>query len=161
MPQAGSTAPSRFRTPDEPTAAHATDTGATDAWADYAPVITYFVAVGVGLAWCFLYSRFTSVFPDGKFGGSAYRYRDDALITLSHARGWSDVGTISVGTSGARVEAFSSPLQFALASIFFRLGGRDPRTFIDWQIPCATFVLGVSVFSVCRLAAPHRSRIDA
>ena len=40
--------------------------------------------------------------------------RDDAVITLSHAKNAADFGSIGV-SPGDRVEGFSSPLQFAAA----------------------------------------------
>jgi len=96
------------------------------------------------------------VFPDDRFGASAYRYRDDALITLSHARGLVDVGTVSIGASGARVEGFSAPLMFLLATVYYWLGGTRERLFLDAQVVVATALLGSSVFVALRLAAPRR-----
>jgi hypothetical protein len=78
-----------------------------------------------------VYVLFTHVYPDDTVVGSAYRYRDDGLVTLSHARGLADVGTVSVSISGSRVEGYSTPLQFAAASAFYGLGGdgyRGPPT---------------------------------
>jgi hypothetical protein len=122
------------------------------------PAATVLWAVLVGAAWVVALSVFLHVFPDDRFGASAYRYRDDALITWSHARGLVDVGTVGVGASGARVEGFSSPLMFALATVFYLLGGTRARWFLDGQMVAATFVLGVAVYAALRLAAPTRRR---
>ena len=61
-------------------------------WTRYAAV-----AIVVGVAWLMVYGLFTLVYPDDLGKASAYRYRDDALITLSHARGLDEIGTVSSG----------------------------------------------------------------
>lgn len=43
--------------------------------------------------------------------------RDDGVITLSHARNFVEFGTIGVSPGGDRVEGFSSPLHFVVASL--------------------------------------------
>ena len=48
-----------------------------------------------------------------------YRYRDDGVITLSHARNWVDFGFIGVNPSGERVEATSAPLQMLLYALAY------------------------------------------
>ncbi len=53
--------------------------------------------------------------------------RDDAVITLSHARNLADFGTIGVSPGGDRVEGFSSPLQFGLAFVVESFSSTDPR----------------------------------
>ncbi|HEX9368396.1 MAG TPA: hypothetical protein VF921_17325, partial [Vicinamibacterales bacterium] len=45
-----------------------------------------------------------------------YADRDDAVITLSHARNLVEYGFIGVSPSGERVEGFSAPLQFWIAT---------------------------------------------
>jgi hypothetical protein len=96
------------------------------------------------------------VYPDATTGGSSYRYRDDALITLGHARGLVDVGTVSVGAAGSRVEGYSAPVQFAVASGFYGLGGDGYRALLDAQVALSTLVLGASILVVLRVAAPRR-----
>jgi hypothetical protein len=115
------------------------------------------VAVLVAGAWLGVYVLFTQVYPDQTTGTSAYRYRDDGLITLSHARGLVDIGTVSVSVSGSRVEGYSAPLQFAAASAFYGLGGEGYRGFLDSQVVITTMLLGASVFALLRLAAPRRA----
>jgi hypothetical protein len=108
-------------------------------------------------AWLGIYVFFAHVaYPDDTAIGSAYRYRDDALVTLSHARGLADIGTVSVSVSGSRVEGYSAPLQFAAASGFYGLGGDGYRGFLDAQIAVTTMLLGASVFAVLRMAVPRR-----
>jgi hypothetical protein len=114
------------------------------------------VTLLVAGSWLGVYALFTQVFPDDVAGGSAYRYRDDALITLSHARGLVDVGSVSVSVSGSRVEGYSTPLQFGLALAYYGLGGEGHRGFLDVQVAVSTLVLGAAVFVLLRLAAPAR-----
>jgi hypothetical protein len=108
-------------------------------------------------AWVGVYVVFTHVYPDDTAAGSAYRYRDDALVTLSHARGLADVGTVSVSVSGSRVEGYSAPLQFAVASVFYGFGGDGYRGFLDVQVVLTTMLLGASVFALLRMAVPRRA----
>lgn len=106
--------------------------------------------------WVGVYLLFTYVYPDDTAAGTAYRYRDDALVTLSHARGLADVGTVSVSASGSRVEGYSAPLQFVAASGYYGLGGEGYRGFLDSQVVVTTMLLGVSVFALLRMAVPRR-----
>jgi len=62
-----------------------------------------------------------------------WRWRDDAVITLSHAKNFADYGSIGVSPGIDRVEGFSAPLQFLAASGYFRLGGQGYQGFLDWQ----------------------------
>jgi hypothetical protein len=117
------------------------------------------VTLLVAGAWLGVYALFTQVFPDDDAGMSTYRYRDDALITLSHARGLADVGTVSVSVSGSRVEGYSTPLQFGLAVAYYELGGEDHRGFLDAQVALSTMALGAAVFVLLRVAAPRRPLI--
>lgn len=114
------------------------------------------VTLLVAGAWLGVYALFTQVFPDDTGGVSNYRYRDDALITLSHARGLVEVGTVSVSVSGSRVEGYSTPLQFGLAAAYYRLGGDGHRAFLDAQVAVSTLVLGAAIFVLLRVAAPRR-----
>ncbi len=116
----------------------------------------------VAIAWLGLYIAFTHVYPNAAGSSSLYRYRDDALITLSHARGLIENGTVSVSVSGARVEGFSAPLQFVIAAVFYALGGTGFRTFFDSQILLSSAVLGAAVFLVLRFGASRgRERLAA
>jgi hypothetical protein len=73
---------------------------------------------------------------------ASYAARDDALITLSHARNFVEYGFIGVSPSGERLEGFSAPLQFLVAAIAYRVEPFDYRTFFDWQTAIGTMVLG-------------------
>ena len=48
-----------------------------------------------------------------------YQARDDGVITMSHAKNLAKFGTISINSSGERVEGFSSPLEFWLYYIVY------------------------------------------
>jgi hypothetical protein len=109
--------------------------------------------------WVGVHVLFTYVYPDDTAVGPAYRYRDDALVTLSHARGLADVGTVSVSVSGSRVEGYSTPLQFGVAAAFYELGGDGFRMFLDTQVVVTTMLLGVSVFALLRIAVPRRKPV--
>jgi hypothetical protein len=112
------------------------------------------IGVLVAGSWLGVYALFTQVYPDDTAVGPAYRYRDDALVTLSHARGLADIGTVSVSVSGSRVEGYSAPVQFAVASAFYGLGGDGYQGFLDGQVIVSTLLLGASVFALLRLAVP-------
>jgi hypothetical protein len=73
---------------------------------------------------------------------SNYEVRDDAVITLSHARNLIDYGFIGVSPSGERVEGFSAPLQFWVAALAYASDGVDYRTFCRWQTTIGTLLLG-------------------
>ena len=62
-----------------------------------------------------------------------YHNRDDALITLSHAKNWVDYGFIGVNPSGGMVEGFSAPLPFLLYTISYGLFGIDFSTHLEIQ----------------------------
>ena len=109
----------------------------------------------VGVVWLGAWCAFALVRGDGE---ADYLLRDDALITLSHARGLVDVGTVSVGANGARVEGYSAPLQFALAVGWFAVGGSGVDGFFAIQIAVSTILLGSACFVLATVAAPDRSR---
>jgi hypothetical protein len=115
------------------------------------------LAAVVAAAWLAVYAAFTVLFPDGPTPIEGYRYRDDALVTLSHARGLVDVGTVSVNVAGSRVEGYSAPLQFALATAYYALGGSGFHRFLDAQVWICTALLGAAVFLLLALATPGRS----
>lgn len=62
-----------------------------------------------------------------------WHWRDDAVITLSHSQNLVRYGTIGV-SPGDRVEAFSSPLQFLLSSLFFWITKAGYELFLDVQV---------------------------
>jgi hypothetical protein len=80
----------------------------------------------------------------------AYQYRDDALITLSHARNLVDFGSIGVDAAGARVEGFSTPLQFWVFALAYAVTHCAPTWFLDLQALCCTFLLGFAVVQLFR-----------
>src|SRR5688572_262919 len=71
-----------------------------------------------------------------------YEARDDALITLSHARNLAEYGFIGVSPSGERLEGFSAPLQFLVAAAAYAAAPFDYRRFFAWQTAIGTMVLG-------------------
>lgn len=74
---------------------------------------------------------------------AAYEARDDAVITLSHARNLVEYGFVGVSPSGERIEGFSAPLQFAVAAVTYRVSGFDYATFFTWQMELGTVLLGI------------------
>lgn len=71
-----------------------------------------------------------------------WRWRDDGVITLSHAFGWVTSGVPSVSASGERIEGFSAPLEFFLGSSYYALGGRGWETLLDLQVVVGTLATG-------------------
>jgi hypothetical protein len=71
-----------------------------------------------------------------------YESRDDALITLSHARNLVEYGFIGVSPSGERIEGFSAPLQFMVAGALYAVAPFDYRAFFSWQTAIGTMALG-------------------
>ena len=63
-----------------------------------------------------------------------WRWRDDAVITLSHARGLAAYGYPAVSAAAERVEGTSAPLQMFAAAIFYGLGGHGWAGFLDVQV---------------------------
>lgn len=75
-----------------------------------------------------------------------YKNRDDGIITLSHAKGLVEYGSISINPSGERIEGFSAPLQFLLFSFLyaaFRIP-YDSYTFLQTYL--SIFMIGVIFF---------------
>lgn len=83
-----------------------------------------------------------------------WRWRDDAVITLSHARGWVDFGVPSVSGAGERVEGYSAPLQMFLASAYYRLGGSGWAGWLDVQVVIGLALTGCFVAYLLRLVFP-------
>jgi hypothetical protein len=84
-----------------------------------------------------------------------YAARDDALITLSHARNLVEYGFIGVAPSGERIEGFSAPLQFWLAAALYKLTPFDYAPFFRWQTLVGTCVLGA--LAALMFAGPFRA----
>lgn len=74
-----------------------------------------------------------------------YQDRDDAVITLSHAKNWVDHGHIGVNPSGERVEAYSSPFQFWAYTIAYAVTGIGWWRYFQLQTLFCTFLLGFIV----------------
>ena len=62
-----------------------------------------------------------------------YADRDDAVITLSHARNFVEYGFIGTSPSGERIEGFSAPLQFWIAAAAYAVRPFDYHAFFRWQ----------------------------
>ena len=73
---------------------------------------------------------------------SLYANRDDAIITLSHAKNFVDYGFIGVNPSGPIVEGFSAPFQFWIYVIFYKLTKVEFKSFFLFQTIICTFLLG-------------------
>lgn len=84
-----------------------------------------------------------------------WRWRDDAVITLSHARGLADFGYPAVSASAERVEGASSPLQMLVAAVYYRLGGDGWHGVLDTQVVLGLAVSGWLVALIVRRAAPE------
>ena len=117
------------------------------AWGERATrerVYWWLASLCAGCAYVLLFKRFAPL-PEAE-----YSYRDDAVITLSHAKNLVDYGAIGVDAAGARVEGFSTPLQFWIFVIAYALTHCGYPAFLDWQVQCCNFLLGVSVLAVFR-----------
>jgi len=77
-----------------------------------------------------------------KMDPGSYQYRDDGVITMSHAKNLVDHGHIGVEPSGKRLEGFSTPFQFWLYAAVYQFSGMDWETFSDLQTLLCTFLLG-------------------
>ncbi len=75
-----------------------------------------------------------------------YSARDDAIITLSHARNLVDFGFVGVNPSGERIDGFSAPLQFVLYTVTYAVSGLEYRLFFKIQNYGLTFLLGIALF---------------
>ena len=98
-----------------------------------------------GILFCFLFA-----FSMRNVALDWYHERDDALITLSHAKNWVDYGIIGINPSGGIVEGFSAPLSFLLYVIDYGLFGIDFSTHLHIQTWLCTFFLGALCTQVCR-----------
>lgn len=71
-----------------------------------------------------------------------YQVRNDDVITMSHTKNWVDYGFIGVAPSGEPVEGYSTPVQFFIYAIAYRLTEISYDTFAMAQTIIATFLLG-------------------
>lgn len=71
-----------------------------------------------------------------------YEARDDAVITLSHAKNLVEYGTIGINPAGERIEGFSSPVQFILYWIAYEIYPFSYREFLTLQVITFIFLLG-------------------
>ena len=101
-------------------------------------------SAGVGAAYVYVWKRFAPL------PAAEYVYRDDAVITLSHAKNLVEYGAIGIDAAGARVEGFSTPLQFWVFVLLYALTKCGYQTFLDGQVTVCNFLLGVSVLSLFR-----------
>ena len=98
---------------------------------------------------------FTSLFYSHLRLVAETRYvdRDDAVITLSHARNLVEYGFVGVSPSGERIEGFSAPLQFLVAAGVYAIRPFDYHAFFQWQTLIGTVALG-AVFAALLLPGP-------
>ncbi|MCF6283929.1 MAG: hypothetical protein L3K26_01875 [Candidatus Hydrogenedentes bacterium] len=82
-----------------------------------------------------------------------YINRDDAIITVSHARNFVEYGSIGVNPSGERVEGYSSPLQFWTFSGAYALTRLHYDLYFRIVAGLSAFVMGLLLFALC---LPHR-----
>jgi len=71
-----------------------------------------------------------------------YKYRDDGIITLSHAKNLADFGSIGINPSGERIEGYSPPVQFGIYFILYKFFNLSYKTYMDMQTYVCTFLLG-------------------
>ena len=71
-----------------------------------------------------------------------YKNRDDALITLSHARNLAEYGIVGVNPSGGRVEGYSTPAQFLLFYAIYKAVRLPFGIYTGWQTFVCAFLLG-------------------
>jgi hypothetical protein len=71
-----------------------------------------------------------------------YQYRDDGIITMSHAKNLADYGTIGINPSGERVEGYSTPAQFIVYYTLYKCTGISFKTYSLLQTFLASFLLG-------------------
>lgn len=95
-------------------------------------------AAGAASFWWAFDNQLRSLSP------SDYECRDDAVITLSHARNLVEFGFIGVSPSGERVEGFSAPLQFWVGAAAYALTKVDYQTFCRVQSEAGTLLLGLA-----------------
>lgn len=82
--------------------------------------------LGGAIAWSALTALWLSFTNTGM-----WRWRDDAVITLSHARNLVEFGSIGVNPIGERAEGFSAPLQFLVSTLGFLVGPKEYGPLLD------------------------------
>ena len=87
-----------------------------------------------------------------------WRWRDDGVLPLSHARGLVEFGHPAVSAAGERVEGASAPLQMLLASAFYWMGGSGWQRFMDAQVVLGFALAGWSTAWLYRVHAPAARR---
>lgn len=80
----------------------------------------------------------------------AFSYRDDAVITLSHAKNLVEYGSVGIDAAGARVEGFSTPLQFWIFALAYELTHCQYERFLDAQVGVCNFLLGCAIMWLLR-----------
>jgi hypothetical protein len=111
-------------------------------WDAAASVRRIWLPIFAGLVFTALFQwRYAGIDPE------FYQFRDDGIITLSHARNWLDFGFIGVNPSGERIEAYSAPAQMFLYALAYGVSGVDFKTFMSLQTVSCTFALG-ALFSL-------------
>lgn len=78
-----------------------------------------------------------------------YRNRDDAIITVSHARNLVEYGVIGINPAGERVEGFSSPLQFLIFAPLYAALGLHYDPYFVCVAAVSIFLMGALVYRLC------------
>lgn len=118
------------------------------------PTLVLALALLAGsLAYSWIFSSRLSVVP-----AINYEFRDDALITLSHARNLVEYGFIGVSPSGERVEGTSAPLQFWTAAALYAVSPFEFATFFRWQTLIGTALIGALIAGLLFSVRPDRDR---
>lgn len=82
-----------------------------------------------------------------------WRWRDDAVITLSAALNLARFGSIGPSPGGTRVEDFSSPLQFLLGWTVFSVRPTSYASFLDFSVVLALALSGGITASLLHVTA--------
>lgn len=85
-----------------------------------------------------------------------YQFRDDGVITFSHAKNLIDFGFIGVNPSGERLEGYSAPVQFLIFALSYFLTGALYGAFAFWQTLVSSFLLG-GIFTAYFVRRPNFS----
>jgi hypothetical protein len=60
-----------------------------------------------------------------------WQHKDDGVITLSHSLNYVIYGLVGASPSGPVVEGFSSPLQFIISGVFFKIIAENYKLYLD------------------------------
>jgi hypothetical protein len=105
-----------------------------------------------GSLWVFGSLLYLSTIPE-----EWWRYRDDSVIHLSEARNFSLYGTIGL-SAGDRVEAMSSPLNFAISSFVYGVKpGLSYQKYLNIFVALTLIALSISINFLFRVAFKKRS----